>query len=489
MILDTLEDTQEFVKFATKFRCQNSLFFHAKTAMGFNFIPDDIEDTCNWLQDIWTPWKPYRRNVMIQMSRDSHKSTAITQSFPSWALGLNPNLSILIISKVYDNAVSFLDNQAKRFESLEFKEIYGDWRGRTKGDKWSSSQVTISTRKINRKEPSIQAMGIHSEITSKHFDVIIADDMTTKLDMYSPAERLATARMFKSLFDVIDKQKGLLLVIGTSWHEDDQLERIKKNNPNLVKKGIKPWKIYYRPAEEMLKDGTTRYNFTSLPKDVLDSIRENKSDLRDYSANYQLKPIPDKMKIFSSFGFFDYYDYIQNKDRFGTCVQYIDPSLKDTAKSDYSAIITVVKDKLDGKMYVLDADVQQRKPSLLIKAIGENYEKYTKLGFTVYPYMETVMFQQVLKDSAVDTLLKEGKTVPIQGRNQHKNKIARITAIERHVSAGIVLFREDWDDNLSYRTLMDQLKNFPLGDHDDGPDALEGCITELQDLEDRWAMT
>ena len=488
-MVESLEETKDFVKYATKFRCQNSLFFHARNAMGFDFIPDDIQDTCDWLQNLWVPERPYRDNVMIQMSRDSYKSTAITQSFPSWALGRNPNLSILIISKVYDNAVAFLENQTKRFESDFFKDIYGDWRGRSKNDKWASNQVFISPREITRKEPSIQAMGIGSEITSKHFDVIIADDITTKADMYSPAERQATDRLFKSLFDVIDKKRGLLLLVGTSWHEDDIFEKVKKNQRNLIKKKLKPWKIYHRPAEQKCPDGTMKYNFSHLQKDDLASVRENKCDLRDYSANYPLKPIPDKMKIFSKFVYFNYRDYIANKDRIGTTVQFTDPSLKDAAKNDFAAVITGCKDKIDHKTYILDANIEQRKPSLTIQAIGEEYEFYTKMGLTVYPYMEDVMFQQILKDAAVDTLLREGKTVPIMGRGQKENKIARITAKERHVTAGIVLFRDDWEDLPGYRILMDQLKNFPLGDHDDGPDAMEAVISILEDLEDRWAMT
>jgi len=452
--------------------CERKLFNHVKVGMGYNYIPDDLEDVCDWTQSKWNPVEPKRVNLMVQMSRDSYKSTSLTQSLPSYFLSQNPNLSILIISKVFGNAKNFLIAQRQRFESDEFKEIFGYWK--TSEKLWAEERITIRNRTIHRKEPSIMVGGLGSEFTSLHFDVIIADDITTKRDMYSPVERKATERLYKSLFDIVDKRRGLLLIIGTSWHEEDVLQKIKESNEDKRKAGLDDFKIYFRPAEHEV-DGEMKYNFSFLTPKILNQIRIDKADLRDYCANYQLTPLPDSEKIFSEFEYFNYNDYIKS-NKIKLIVQYTDPSLGETKKSDYSAIVTVAKDE-SNHILVLDVDMKRRKPSELIKAVGNSFVEYDEWPVIVYPFMETVAFQEFLRDEAVNKLLLENKVVPIKGFKQTKNKIARITALERYTTSGIIKFRSDWKDFPDYRLLMKQLKNFPLDDHDDGPDALEGAVT------------
>jgi len=54
--------------------------------------------------------------------------------------------------------------------------------------------------------------------------------------------------------------------------------------------------------------------------------------------------------------------------------------------------------------------------------------------------------------------------------NSHTNKQARITGLETLVTQGLIVF--SW----RHQILLEQLRQFPLGKHDDGPDALEMAI-------------
>lgn len=450
--------------------CQMSLFQHVRVGMGYDYVPEDMKNLCNWVQSQWNPKQPRRRNALVQVMRDSFKSTTITQSYPSWVLSQNPNLSILIVSKIHNNAQNFTDAQRKRWESEDFENIFGKWKHFN--NKWDAGRINIHTRTKHRKEPSLMCAGIGTTLTSLHFDIIIADDITGMEDMYSNADREASWRFYKSLFDLLDKKHGLLIVVGTCWHENDVLMRIRKQNRNKVKDGVDPFHIYYRPAyREQTPD---KYEFSWIDEKFVKQLRADKADIRDFSANYLLKPLPDAYKIYNLEKMY-YYDY----GKLGMpefIVMFIDPSLNDTKKSDYSAIVWI--GAIQGKLYVLGADLDQRKPSVTIQAIGEDYQKLQGefKGVEIFVYMETVAFQQFMKDEAVNQLCNEGKYVPIQNYGQNKNKIARITAMEKYCSSGIVQFRKDWNDYESYRLLMEHLSVFPLGEHDDGADALEGGI-------------
>lgn len=451
---------------AVRLNCQASLWYHVTRGMGYTYPDPSIQDLTDWVQSKWNPVKPLRKNILIQTSRDSFKSTSITQSFPSWCLSRNPNLSILIISKVFTNAQNFLNAMRGRFESEEFVDIFGDWRGKRK---WGDDKIIINTRTINRKEPSIMVAGVGTELTSLHFDIIIADDIVTKEDMYSKASRIQSSRLVKQCYDLLDKRRGLFLVVGTCWHEDDELEKIKKENPKKLAKGVDTFSIYKRPAEEF-KDGQWRICWPFFTRKILDQVRADKADIRDYTANYRLLPLPPETLIFSKFQLYQY----STKD-IKSVVIFVDPSLKDTKKADFGAVVCVGKRK-DGRLLVLDADIKQRKPTDTILAMQQMFTTFKDVAPSMRVYFETVMFQEYMKDDAINKSLLKGMYIPISGYDQRENKIQRITNMEKFVSSGQVLFREGWESLDGYSILMHQLKNFPMDDHDDGPDALEGAV-------------
>lgn len=481
------ETNPEIYYKAAREKCQDSLFQHIKIGMGYDFVPDCMQDLTAWFQFKWNPKAPTKRNVLIQASRDSFKSVCITQAFPSWALSQNPNLAILIVSKVFNNAKNFLAVQRKRFESREFIKIFGNWRSRN----WSDEALTISGRTRPRKEPSIMVAGVTTEITGFHFDIILGDDIVTKSDMYSSAERKSSARLVQNLWDLSDKRKGLTTFIGSCWHLDDELQKIKKGNKQKIKDGLLPFDVYERPAERF-KDGAWEICWPFFTRQILDQIRADKADVRDYTANYRLKPLPPESQIFSKFHYFDF-EIDKIKVNLDYIVIFCDPSLKDTKKADYSAIVVLGR-MLSGRIYVLDADIQQRKPTLTIEALISSFKKWGGLELPanknnpngpkervdVSMYMETVMFQEYLKDQTINEALQEGVYLPLAGYPQKSNKISRITGLEKYTTSGQVLFRKDWEGLLGgYDILMNQLTNFPNDDHDDGPDALEGGVSTI----------
>lgn len=475
---NSIKENPKFHYHIARKKCENRLWDHVRLGMGYNFVHSSLYDLCDWVQSKWDPVKPKRKNLLVHVSRDSYKSTSLTQSFPSWALSKNPNLSILIASKVEPNAVNFLRVQKNRFEDQEFINIFGHWRCRRI---WGDQSLTISDRKSWRKEASIMAAGIGSELTSTHWDVIIADDITTKKDMYSKAEREESKKFLRSLYDLADKRKCLILIVGTTWHQEDAIEELKKENKKKIRDNLEPYDIYYRPAEKFI-DGEWKILWPFFTRKILDQIRADKADIRDYTANYRLMPMAPESQIFSEFHFFEF-RLEELKARLEYIVFFIDPSLKDTKKADYSAIVVCGK-RNDGRILVLDADIKRRKPTAMMNDLITIFKKYSGLEnakknkIEIEMYMESVLFQEYLKDETINNALSKGVYLPLSGYSQTNNKIMRITGMEKYITSGQVLFREDWESQLNgYDILMSQLRNFPNDDHDDGPDALEGAIS------------
>ena len=145
---------------------------------------------------------------------------------------------------------------------------------------------------------------------------------------------------------------------------------------------------------------------------------------------------------------------------FGAC----DPSMgRDNKNSDYSAIITLAKDTKTGAIYVLDADVERRLPDKTIEAIlfYQGRRRYRKFGFEANNFQEFMAMELAKRSEASGTYLK------IEEIKHSSDKRARIEAMQPLVNSGTIRFSR------KHRILLEQMKYFPKGAHDDAVDALE----------------
>ena len=61
---------------------------------------------------------------------------------------------------------------------------------------------------------------------------------------------------------------------------------------------------------------------------------------------------------------------------------------------------------------------------------------------------------------------QRGIPVPARAVTPHADKLLRIESLQPHMQNGLIRLHS------SQTTLIDQLRHFPMADHDDGPDAL-----------------
>ena len=191
-----------------------------------------------------------------------------------------------------------------------------------------------------------------------------------------------------------------------------------------------------------------------------------------FNSEEQNEPInPDDCLFMEEW--FDYYNEAEVNfgdpafDFFG----FIDPSLGKTKRSDFSAIVTLAKHRSSGYMYVVDADIERRHPDRIIADVlaKERWLRasfghgYRKLG------AETNQFQWFLKEELAKASAKAGLYLPIEEVQQTSDKVMRIQTLQPDVKNKYIKF------NRRHKRLLEQLTQFPMGAHDDGPDALEGA--------------
>ncbi len=460
--------------------CKTSPFYLGKYILGYDRFCDS---QVNW--DKWvcgnidlTGHKPGK--FLILQPRETFKTTYFDITLVICLLLNNPELSIAICNERHENAKDILKEIKRHFEANEkLRTLFGDYVSK---DGWAEHAITISKKTKNVKEPSIWITGIGSAVTSKHPDVIVCDDIAGSKDKESEAGRAQTFSFFQDLWDLLKKDSGIFIGIGTRKHINDIYSHIKKNlNLHLEKAGLQTFKVLETPAH---KDGNPESDVLNFPSilthDKLRELRIVKEDKDgvDYStfmAEYELNPLDPKSQIFKTFHYVNI-----NGLKYTKLSQWTDPAMGEKKDSDFSAIIVIAQiaeGEHKGKRVVLYASIEKRPPTKVI----DDHNRIYRMLHALYPdidyqvNMEENGFQGLKDYSREKSLNDGGEPVPTRGRSNTEKKEIRIESLEPAISTGMLMFREDWlDAPENYRLLIEQFKNYPQAKKD-GPDATQGA--------------
>ena len=403
---------------------------------------------------------------------------------------------ILLISDTENQAASFLDAIKNELEHNE--KIIADF-GPQAGKVWKTGSIVLQNG------CRIDAVGSGQKVRGRRNyqrrpDLILCDDIENDEGVRTADQRQKTADWFwKAVCKSGDSYTDLVL-IGTVLHHDSLLSNLLENPgfrslkfQAILSDAHSPlwqtWEELFTDLSDPGREKAAHAFFYKHRKELLEGARvlwpEKLSyyDLRvmkltegesAFNSEMQNQPIDPGACLFSS-QWFRYFspgeiDFSRPNFRF---YGYCDPSLGRTASSDYSAIITLAVDGDSGLSYVWDADIQRRHPDRIIADILEK-EKLLRRecgrGYTLFG-AETNQFQWFLKEQLAAESARQGLYLPIQGVRSTEDKTLRVETLQPDVKNGYILFRRD------QTLLLHQLSQFPLGAHDDGPDALEGART------------
>ena len=401
----------------------------------------------------------------------------------------------IIISDSSEQAEGFLDNIRVEFE--ENTAILEDF-GPLAGSVWRSNVLVTKTN------IKIEAIGSGKKIRGRKHrnwrpDLIILDDVENDENVRTPGQRKKLKDWFDKAVSKCGDDYTDIVYIGTLLHYDSLLAKTLANPAyrSIKYKAV----IRFSQADDLWQQWETI--FTDLSNDDREAdalaffqahktamlegtqvLWEEKLSYYDlmvmrvsegeasFNSEEQNEPInPDDCLFMEEW--FDYYNEAEVNfgdpafDFFG----FIDPSLGKTKRSDFSAIVTLAKHKGSGYMYVVDADIERRHPDRIIADVlaKERWLRasfghgYRKLG------AETNQFQWFLKEELAKASAKAGLYLPIEEVQQTSDKVMRVQTLQPDVKNKYIKF------NRRHKRLLEQLTQFPMGAHDDGPDALEGA--------------
>jgi len=153
----------------------------------------------------------------------------------------------------------------------------------------------------------------------------------------------------------------------------------------------------------------------------------------------------------------------------------LDPSKgRDDRRGDFSALVMLGVDR-EGVLYV-EADLARRPTPQIV---AEGVELFRRFAPDVFG-IEANQFQDLLAGEFEGEFRRQGilggRPVPLENR---VNKLVRIRRLGPYLSGRRLKFKSG---SPGTQLLVEQLKTFPVGDHDDGPDALEMAVRLAAEL-------
>lgn len=403
--------------------------------------------------------------LVVSMPPQHGKSELCSKYLPVWYLGTHPDRRVILTAYEADFAATW--GRKARDLMREF--------GRVFGVRVSKGSSAVHRWELAGRDGGMSTAGVGGPITGKGAHLLIIDDpIKNDVVARSAVQRQNQWDWWQSTVSTRMRPRGLVVIIQTRWHRDDLSGRILRDAATSGQR----WRELRLPALALDCDPLRRAPGEPLwpeafSKAHLERVRDHQTGYY-WQAMYQQDPIAEGSTEWPEdfFGPSIWFDEFPQAAR---CrVVALDPSKgRDAGYGDYSAFVKLHVGT-DKKLYV-DADLDVRNIAIIVETAVEISRTFKPDGFAV----ETNQFQELLA-AEMDRVGKErGVGMPLYRFDNSVPKIVRIRRLTALLAMGAFRFKSN---SRGAQLLVQQLRDFPHGEHDDGPDALEMAIRLAQGL-------
>jgi predicted phage terminase large subunit-like protein len=432
--------------------------------------------------------------------RGSAKSTVATFCYVLRAALEGWEPYIWIVSDTRDQAAIHLDNL--RIELSENKELLRDYRAAEgHGRHWRSGTLQLTNG------VTIEAYGTGQRIRGRRRgasrpSLIVCDDLQNDSHIASALQRSVTRRWFHGTLLNAGTPKTNVVNLATALHRDALAMELARRAgwTSRTFPAIEVWptnmelwneweaiycdndkpgarqaarEFYERRRDEMEAGSVVLWRevedlYTLMRMRVEIGRTAFDREKQGLPINPEICEWPEE--YFAEHIWFDHWP-----SKFTVRTMALDPSKgRDSGHGDYSAYVVVAID-VGGVAYV-EADMARRATPEMVKDGAALWQRLRPHVFGV----EANQFQELLCGEIASEFRRQGigHVVPAAIHNR-VNKEMRIRRLGPWLSQRRMRFLRA---SKSTQMLVEQLRDFPVGAHDDGPDALEMALRLAEDV-------
>ena len=403
------------------------------------------------LQDIAEGEQKY---IIVELPPRHGKSMTITETFPSYYLGRNPDKRV--ITSAYSDGLARKFGRLNRNKMIEFGQLVF---GRT----LSNDNGTVNNWTLDNGVGGMIATGIGGSITGEGADLLVIDDpiknneeaqsQTMRDKVWDEWETTLSTRLHKG---------GSVIVVMTRWHEDDFVGRLLQRSPYN-------WERIRMPAIAEDDDDILGREIGE-PLCIGLGFDEGWADLkkqevgsRTWASLYQQRPSASEGNIFKR-EWWQFYERVPKK--FDKILISWDLTFKESNKSDY--VVGSVWLKKGADKYLIDIVRDRMDFPATLQAVKNLKNKYPKAR-------EILIEDKANGPAVISSIQREvSGVIPI---NPKESKVARAQAITPQIESGNVFLPKD--KTFTY-DLIEECASFPNGAHDDMVDSMSQALNRME---------
>lgn len=419
------------------------------------------------LMQFYQDYKSGKRPKLIIEAPPQHGKSIQVIEFISWLAGHDPDAKTIYTSFSERLGIRANLRLQRIFDSEKYKQVFTTRLN-------TSTVVAISGQYLRNREileyvnqdGYFRNTTIRGAITGESLDIGIIDDpLKGREEAQSHTIRNKTWDWLTDDFLTRFSDEAALLIIGTRWHIDDPIGRLRdlyKDLQVLSYKAIAEVDEKNRKAGEALFPAHKSIEFLLERKKLMSSL--------SWESLYQSNPIINTGTLFKQ-SYFKYYketdDFIYLADEpikkhDLRIYQTIDPAGTVSQTADDFACITFAIH--NNNIIVLDTFNEQALTTTHEDIMGNLRNKWNP----IYQAVEKKIFGLNIIQNA------KSRGIPVMPLSADGNKIYRAEPLQVQFKNGLVWFKS------GFSTLEKQLLEFPNGKHDDLVDCLAyACLLLL----------
>ena len=383
--------------------------------------------------------------------------------FPAWYLGRLPTKQMILASATDELALNF--SGQCRDTLIEHGSIFGPGRN-VREDRRAAHRWELEAG------GGLRAAGVGTALLGFGANCVVVDDFARSLEeALSQTQREKVFQWYLTTAETRLSPDGAVVIVCTRWHRKDLVGSIL----DAAAETGEHWEVIRLPG---IDDRGQALWPSQWPLEKLERKRAGYYASGygwQWEALYQQQPpyaiaaeFP-KEWFEGDIWFDDYPESIRHR------VVAVDPSKGKSARSDYSAIVSLALGH-DGKLWC-EADLERRNAVKIV----EDTERISRAFKADAVAVEANAFQEILAELLIQRSRETGLILPVHCITNTVDKVVRIRGtLTPFLARREIRFRR----TPGTRLLVEQLEQFPGHAYDDGPDGLEMAVRMMRHVFD-----
>jgi len=413
--------------------------------------------------------------LIVSMPPRHGKSELVSRRLPAWLLGHHPDDNVLICSYGSNLANEMNADVQRIMDTSAYARTFPGSRLSRRGGKDGVRRA--DTAAVVGRRGVLRSAGAGGPIVGKGYTFGIIDDpLKNRAEAESPTIRERLKRWFSADFSSRCEPGARILITMTRYHEDDLVGHVLTQAREVD--GAEQWDSLVLPALAMGEDGKhpsdPRREGEALwpdryPTDKLRAIRARSE--YDWWSLHQQDPRQGAASEWPATHFGEHLWFSDWPGGLQLKAVSVDASKGVGEQGDYTAIVAV--GYTQGDIYA-EAWLERLPPEGVVERTLDVCASFLPDVCAVEANLFEELFLTMMHKRAKE------RGIPFPGMPV-VNSVAKEIRIRR-LGPDLANRKLHIRATPGGRLLVDQLRQFPLGSHDDGPDALEMGKRALVDL-------